>query len=84
MRGMTLEEAKQAAQIMAAEKGVMLGPLLYSEPAVECGAWGLQYAVTDEPLCFLWRFLLRPSRQDEIMVCAPNVPALEASNRHVP
>ena len=74
MGGMTLEEAKQAAQLMATEKGVVLGPLLDSEPAIEKGAWALQYAVTDEPLSFSWMFLLRPSRQNEIMVCAPNAP----------
>ncbi|WP_152099054.1 hypothetical protein [Lacipirellula parvula] len=71
---MTLDEAKHAAKIMAGEKGVVLGELLWSQAAIEEGAWALGYAVTDEPLCFSWNFLLRPSRQNEIMVCAPNVP----------
>ncbi|WP_428304002.1 hypothetical protein [Lacipirellula sp.] len=71
---MTLDEAKHAAKIMAGEKGVVLGELLWSQAAIEEGAWALGYAVTDESLCFSWNFLLRPSRQNEIMVCAPNVP----------
>lgn len=63
---MTLDEAKQAAMIMAADKGVVSGELLWSQAAIEEGAWGLGYAVTDEPLCFCWNFLLRPSRENEI------------------
>lgn len=69
---MTLDDAKQAAMIMAAEQGVVLGQLLWSEAAIEEGAWALAYAVIDEPLSFAWYFLLRPSREKEIMVCGPN------------
>jgi hypothetical protein len=72
---MRLDEATIAALHMVAEKGVVLGPLRDSQAAVEEGAWVLEYDVTDEPARFSWYFLLRASRENEIMVCVPAFPA---------
>jgi len=72
--GMTLEEAKEAASRMAAGRGVSLGPLLWSAPGVEPGAWGMAFEATDDPPGWAWHFLITGEVERDIMVVAPPDP----------